>query len=104
MKYFKLITPIVIFILINGCSSQNFDKRFNCDGIIVQYNDYERFFEVKDLDLSNNKDFFMNQITIFSKFKNNHNNEALVTFNKINKTLEIRSSKEVSNYECRELL
>ena len=55
------------------------------------------------MDLSNNKDFFMNQITIFSKFKNNHNNEALVTFNKISKTLEIRSSKEVSNYECREL-
>ena len=103
MKYFKHITPIVIFILINGCSSQNFDKRFNCDGIIVQYNDYERFFEVKDLDLSNNKDFFMNQITIFSKFKDNYENESLVTFNKINKTLEIKGSNVISKYECIEL-
>ena len=55
------------------------------------------------MDLSNNKDFFMNQITIFSKFKNNYENESLVTFNKINKTLEIRVSKEVSNYKCTEL-
>ena len=103
MKYFKLITPIIIFFLINGCSSQNLDKEFNCDGIIVKYNDYERFFEVKDLDLSNNKDFFMNQITIFSKFKNNFENESLVTFNKINKTLEIRGSNAISKYECNEL-
>ena len=55
------------------------------------------------MDLSNNKDFFMNQITIFSKFKNNYENESLVTFNKINKTLEIRVLKEVSNYKCTEL-
>ena len=55
------------------------------------------------MDLSNNKDFFMNQITIFSKFKNNYENESLVTFNKINKTLEIRGSNVISNYECTEL-
>ncbi len=55
------------------------------------------------MDLSNNKDFFMNQITIFSKFKNNNENESLVTFNKINKTLEIRGSNVISNYECTEL-
>ena len=55
------------------------------------------------MDLSNNKDFFMNQITIFSKLKNNYENESLITFNKINKTLEIRVSNEVSNYECTEL-
>ena len=103
MKYFKLITPIIIFFLINGCSPQNLDKQFNCDGIIVKYNDYERSFEVTDMDLSNNKDFFMNQITIFSKFKNNNENESLVTFNKINKTLEIRGSNVISNYECTEL-
>ena len=55
------------------------------------------------MDLSNNKDFFMNQITIFSKFKNNFENESLVTFNKINKTLEIRGSNAISKYECNEL-
>ena len=55
------------------------------------------------MDLSNHKDFFMNQITIFSKFKNNFENESLVTFNKINKTLEIRGSNAISKYECNEL-
>ena len=55
------------------------------------------------MDLSNNKDFFMNQITIFSKFKDNYENESLVTFNKINKTLEIKGSNVISKYECIEL-
>ena len=36
--------------------------------------------------------------------KKTHNeNESLVTFNKINKTLEIRGSNVISNYECTEL-
>lgn len=45
----------------------------------------------------------MNQITIFGKFKNKNNNLTLVTFNKINHTLELKNSSKLRTIDCVEL-
>ena len=94
------IHVIIIFAFICGCSSDNLDKKFNCNGMIVKFNDYERFFEIEGVELSDRKDFFMNQITIFGKQNQNTINETLVTFNKINNSLEIKYPDKIIYEDC----
>ncbi len=94
---------IIIFAFISGCSSDNLDKNLNCNGVIIKFNDYERFFEVQGIELSNKKDFFMNQITIFGKLNENTNDETLVTFNKINYTLEMKYPDKFIYANCIEI-
>ena len=103
MKFFKNIHVIIIFAFIYGCSSDNLEKKFNCNGMTIKFNDYERFFEIEGVELSNRKDFFMNQITIFGKHNENTINETLVTFNKINNTLEIKYPDEIIYEDCIEI-
>lgn len=103
MKFFKHIHLIIIFAFIYGCSSDNLDKKFNCNGMIVKFNDYERFFEIEGVELSNRKDFFMNQITIFGKLNENTIDETLVTFNKINNSLEIKYPDKIIFEDCIEI-
>ena len=103
MKFFKHIHVIIIFAFICGCSSDNLDKKFNCNGMIVKFNDYERFFEIGGVELSAKKDFFMNQITIFGKYEENGDEGTMVTFNKINHELELKNSTNIINTKCIEL-
>ena len=103
MKFFKHIHLIIILAFICGCSSDNLDKKFNCNGMIVKFNDYERFFEIEGVELSNRKDFFMNQITIFGKLNENTIDETLVTFNKINNSLEIKYPDKIIFEDCIEI-
>ena len=103
MKSFKHIHLIIIFAFICGCSSDNLDKKFNCNGMIVKFNDYERFFEIEGVELSNRKDFFMNQITIFGKLNENTIDETLVTFNKINNSLEMKYPDKIIFEDCIEI-
>ena len=85
------------------CNSDNLDKQFNCNGVTVKFNNYERFFEIQGVELSNKKDFFMNQITIFGKLNENTIDETLVTFNKINNTLELKDSSRFFYEDCIEI-
>ena len=103
MKFFKHIHLIIILAFICGCSSDNLDKKFNCNGMIVKFNDYERFFEIEGVELSNRKDFFMNQITIFGKLNENTIDETLVTFNKINNSLEMKYPDKIIFEDCIEI-
>ena len=103
MKFFKHIHLIIILAFICGCSSDNLDKKFNCNGMIVKFNDYERFFEIEGVELSNRKDFFMNQITIFGKLNENTIYETLVTFNKINNSLEMKYPDKIIFEDCIEI-
>ena len=103
MKSFKHIHLIIILAFICGCSSDNLDKKFNCNGMIVKFNDYERFFEIEGVELSNRKDFFMNQITIFGKLNENTTDETLVTFNKINNSLEMKYPDKIIFEDCIEI-
>jgi len=86
-----------------GCSSQDFEKEFDCNGTKIKINDYERFFEIGGVDLSAKKDFFMNQITIFGKYEENGNEGTMVTFNKINHELELKNSTKIINTKCIEI-
>ena len=86
-----------------GCSSQDFEKEFDCNGTKIKFNDYERFFEIGGVELSAKKDFFMNQITIFGKLNENTIDETLVTFNKINNTLELKDSSRILYEDCIEI-
>ena len=65
MKYFLVTCGILV--VISNCS-QNLNKEFDCDGVNVKFNDFERYFEVGGVELSSKKGFFMNQTTIFGKF------------------------------------
>ena len=103
MKIFKYIHSFIILVFICGCNSDNLDKKFNCNGLTVKFNNYERFFEIQGVELSNKKDFFMNQITIFSKLNENTIDETIVTFNKINNTLELKDSSRILYEDCIEI-
>ena len=71
--------------------------------VTVKFNNYERFFEIQGVELSNKKDFFMNQITIFGKLNENTIDETLVTFNKINNTLELKDPSRILYEDCIEI-
>ena len=103
MKIIKYIHSFIIFAFIYGCNSDDLDKKFNCNGVTVKFNNYERFFEIQGVELSNKKDFFMNQITIFGKLNENTIDETLVTFNKINNTLELKDSNRILYEDCIEI-
>mgnify|MGYP001165424302 FL=1 len=103
MKIFKYVHSFIIFAFICGCNSDNLDKQFNCNGVTVKFNNYERFFEIQGVELSNKKDFFMNQITIFGKLNENTIDETLVTFNKINNTLELKDPSRILYEDCIEI-
>jgi len=103
LKIIKYIHLLIIFTFISGCSSDNFDKKFNCNGINIKFNNYKRFFEIQGVELSNTKDFFMNQITIFGKLNENTIDETIVTFNKINNTLELKDSNRILYEDCIEI-
>jgi hypothetical protein len=68
-------------IIFSGCS-QNFEKIYDCDGVEVIFNDYDRLFVVGGVDLSSRKGFFMNQTTVFGKFYENADGVAMATFSK----------------------
>ena len=99
----SVITACFIFAFFLGCNSANLDKEFDCEGTKVQFNDYERFFEVEGMQLSAQQDFFMNQITIFGKFNQNIEGALSVTFNKINQELELKDSTGIITKQCIEL-
>ena len=103
MKIFKYTHSFIILAFICGCNSDSLDKKFNCNGVTVKFNNYERFFEIQGVELSNKKDFFMNQITIFGKLNENTIDETLVTFNKINNTLELKDSSRILYEDCIEI-
>ncbi len=103
MKIFKYVHSFIIFSFIYGCNSEHLDKKFNCNGVTVKVNNYERFFEIQGVELSNKKDFFMNQITIFGNLDENTIDETLVTFNKINNTLELKDSSRFFYEDCIEI-
>ena len=103
MNLTPFITACFVFVFFLGCSSQNLNKEFDCEGTKVKFNDYERFFEVGGIELSAQQDFFMNQITIFGKFNQNIEEAITVTFNKINQELELKDSKGIITKQCIEL-
>ena len=86
-----------------GCSSQDFEKEFDCNGTKIKFNDYERSFEIEGVVLSAKKDFFMKQITIFGKYEENGDEGTMVTFNKINYELELKNSTKIINTKCIEI-
>ena len=104
MNLTSVITACFVFTFFLGCSSKNFDKEFDCQGTKVKFNDYERFFEVGEKELSAQQDFFMNQITIFGKFNQSTEEALTVTFNKINQELELKDSKGIITKKCIELI
>ena len=57
-------------IIFSGCS-QNLEKIYDCDGVEVIFNDYDRLFVVGGVELSQKEGFFMNQTTVFGKFYEN---------------------------------
>ena len=88
-------------IIFSGCS-QNFEKIYDCDGVEVVFNDYDRLFVVGGVDLSSREGFFMNQTTVFGKFYENADGVAMATFNKINKTLEFTDPNQTLTAQCTE--
>jgi len=104
MNLTSVTTACFVFTFFLGCSSKNFDKEFDCQGTKVKFNDYERFFEVGEKELSAQQDFFMNQITIFGKFSQTTEEALTVTFNKINQELELKDSKGIITKQCIELI
>ena len=88
-------------IIFSGCS-QNFEKIYDCDGVEVVFNDYDRLFVVGGVDLSSRKGFFMNQTTVFGKFYENADGVAMATFNKINNTLEFTDPNQTLTAQCTE--
>ena len=103
MKSLPRTALCIATLILIGCSSQDFEKEFDCNGTKIKFNDYERFFEVAGVELSANKDFFMNQITVFGKHEKNGDEATIVTFNKINHELELKNSTEIINTKCIEL-
>ena len=88
-------------IIFSGCS-QNFEKIYDCDGVEVVFNDYDRLFVVGGVDLSSRKGFFMNQTTVFGKFYENAYGSAMATFSKINNTLEFTDPNQTLTARCTE--
>ena len=88
-------------IIFSGCS-QNFERTYDCDGVEVLFNDYDRLFVVGGVDLSSRKGFFMNQTTVFGKFYENEDGSAVVTFSKINNTLEFTDPNQTLTAQCTE--
>ena len=88
-------------IIFSGCS-QNFEKIYNCDGVEVVFNDYDRLFVVGGVDLSSREGFFMNQTTVFGKFYENADGVAMATFNKINNKLEFTDPNQTLTAQCTE--
>ena len=88
-------------IIFSGCS-QNFEKIYDCDGVEVVFNDYDRLFVVGGVDLSRREGFFMNQTTVFGKFYENADGAAMATFNKINNTLEFTDPNQTLTAQCSE--
>ena len=88
-------------IIFSGCS-QNFEKIYDCDGVEVVFNDYDRLFVVGGVDLSSREGFFMNQTTVFGKFYENAAGSAMATFSKINNTLEFTDPNQTLTAQCTE--
>ena len=88
-------------IIFSGCS-QNLEKIYDCDGVEVIVNDYDRLFVVGGFDLSSREGFFMNQTTVFGKFYENADGSAMATFSKINKTLEFTDPNQTLTAQCTE--
>ena len=88
-------------IIFSGCS-QNFEKIYDCDGVEVVFNDYDRLFVVGGVDLSSRDGFFMNQTTVFGKFYENADGAAMATFSKINSTLEFTDPNQTLTAQCTE--
>ena len=103
MKCLKSVFLCIAIFNFLACSSESLEQDFDCNGLNIKFNDYERYFKLDEKELSDKKDFFMNQITIFGKFKNKNNNLTLVTFNKINHTLELKNSSKLRTIDCVEL-
>jgi len=96
MKSLYLGLALIIF---SGCS-QNLEKIYDCDGVEVVFNDYDRLFVVGGVDLSSRDGFFMNQTTVFGKFYENADGEAMATFSKINNTLEFTDPNQTLVAKC----
>ena len=88
-------------IIFSGCS-QNFEKIYDCDGVEVIFNDYDRLFVVGGVDLSSREGFFMNQTIVFGKFYDNDDGAAMATFSKINNTLEFTDPNQTLTAQCTE--
>ena len=88
-------------IIFSGCS-QNLEKIYDCDGVEVVFNDYDRLFVVGGVKLSSREGFFMNQTTVFGKFYENADGAAMATFSKINKTLEFTDPYQTLTAQCTE--
>ena len=89
-------------IIFSGCS-QNFEKKYDCDGVEVVFNDYERLFVVGGVELSQKDGFFMNQTTIVGKFYTRPEGSAYASFNKINESLEFKDPSQKLSAKCIEL-
>ena len=96
MKSLYLGLALIIF---SGCS-QNLEKIYDCDGVEVVFNDYDRLFVVGGVDLSSRDGFFMNQTIVFGKFYENADGAALATFSKINNTLEFTDPNQTLVAKC----
>ena len=96
MKSLYLGLALIIF---SGCS-QNLEIIYDCDGVEVVFNDYDRLFVVGGVDLSNRDGFFMNQTTVFGKFYENADGAAMATFSKINNTLEFTDPNQNLVAKC----
>jgi len=88
-------------IICSGCS-QNLEKIYDCDGVEVIFNDYDRLFVVGGVELSQKEGFFMNQTTVFGKFYENADGSAMATFSKINNTLEFTDPNQTLTARCTE--
>ena len=95
----KNLYLMLTFIVFSGCS-KNFEKIYDCDGVEVILNDYDRLFVVDGFDLSNRDGFFMNQTTVFGKFYETADGSAVITFNKINNTLEFTDPSQTLTATC----
>ena len=92
----------LFFIIFSGCS-QNFEKIYDCDGVEVIFNDYERLFVVGGVELSQKDGFFMNQTAIVGKFYTRPEGSAYASFNKINESLEFKDPSQKLLAKCIEL-
>lgn len=99
MKY--IFMTFSILVMISSCT-QNLDKEFDCDGVNVKFNDYDRLFVVGGVELSQKEGFFMNQTTVFGKFYENADGSAMATFSKINNTLEFTDPNQTLTARCTE--
>ena len=95
----KSLCLSLALIIFSGCS-QNLEKIYDCDGVEVVFNDYDRLFVVGGVDLSSRDGFFMNQTTVFGKFYENADGAAMATFSKINNTLEFTDPNQTLVAKC----